>query len=511
MTAATAPWVRLHDQLAGEVLLPGEAGYGPARELFLAQYDEIRPAVVVRCRSSSDVAAPVRLAAACGLAVVPRSGGHSLAGYSTGEGVVVVDVGQLTSVTLAGPVAQVCPGVRAGALNHVLAGYGRMLPVGANPWVGVAGLTLGGGLGYVGRAYGYTCDHLTGAEVVLADGQILCCDRDRDPRSVLGAARCGQRAVRGGDPAVVRDPRRLRHRQLRSELAAGTRGTGDPGVARLAGSGTRRDVRIPMPDRPRATGRRAARRGVRRVRRHPVGGRRAARRSGVPGRCAAVPPMAPGVATAADHRLLGQRSATRSGAATGAAPGWRATRSECFRTTLPDPAVRELVAPFTAGEQPGAHRSVEFTHLGGGYAALRPEAAALAHRDERYTVKHSVELSVTFGNAARARAKHWVDLSWAALRPYGSRAVYPNFPDPDLESWDEEYYGSGLARLRGIKRRYGPGNVFRFDQSIVPGEPPCERPGTDVTMRGCHAPFSHDLGDVDLKLSFHTGDSHAAQ
>jgi FAD/FMN-containing dehydrogenase len=143
--------------------------------------------------------------------------------------------------------------------------------------------------------------------------------------------------------------------------------------------------------------------------------------------------------------------------------GWRATRSECFDTAVP---IEALVEEFRRDRRPGQNRSVELIQLGGAYNAVPAQASAFAHRGQAFTVKHSVEVDAQAADWEKESAQQWVNRSWESVRPFGSRAVYPNFADPDLADWAEEYYGPNYPRLQQVKAAYDPEDLFRFPQSI---------------------------------------------
>src|SRR5437870_5481790 len=162
--------------LQGNVVVPGDAAYAQARVLFDTRFDGIHPHAVVFCESLTDVERTVRWARRHQLRIAPRSGGHSYGGYSLSPG-VVVDVSRLSRVALAPNRRAV---VGAGArLIEVYAGlweHGLTVPAGTCPTVGIAGLTLGGGIGFGARKFGLTCDNLVEATVVTASGRALVCN-----------------------------------------------------------------------------------------------------------------------------------------------------------------------------------------------------------------------------------------------------------------------------------------------------------------------------------------------
>jgi hypothetical protein len=175
----TVDWGALQGAIDGDVVLPGAPEYESVRTPVMARLEHLRPAAVVRCATPADVAAMLAVAGGLHLPTAIRSGGHSVAGRSSTEG-MVLDVTPMGSVAVAGEVATVGAGVRLGDLYDALAAHGLTIPAGCGPSVGIAGLTLGGGLGILGRKHGLTCDHLLRAQVVLADGRVVDCDEHHD-------------------------------------------------------------------------------------------------------------------------------------------------------------------------------------------------------------------------------------------------------------------------------------------------------------------------------------------
>jgi FAD/FMN-containing dehydrogenase len=175
----TADWGALQRAIDGDVVLPGAPDYESVRKPVMARFEHLRPAAVVRCATPADIAATLAVARGRRLPTAIRSGGHSVAGRSSTEG-IVLDVTPMGSVAVAGEVATVGAGVRLGQLYDALATHGLTIPAGCGPSVGIAGLTLGGGLGILGRRHGLTCDHLLRAQVVLADGRVVDCDEQHD-------------------------------------------------------------------------------------------------------------------------------------------------------------------------------------------------------------------------------------------------------------------------------------------------------------------------------------------
>jgi FAD/FMN-containing dehydrogenase len=141
----------------------------------LARFQDIRPAATFACDGADDVVEAIGHARHAGLPLAVRSGGHCFAGRSSTEG-VLIDVSPMDGVTVADGRATIGAGARLGDVYDALDAQGLTIPAGCGPEVGIAGLTLGGGLGILGRLHGLTCDSLLGAEVVLADGRVVQAD-----------------------------------------------------------------------------------------------------------------------------------------------------------------------------------------------------------------------------------------------------------------------------------------------------------------------------------------------
>jgi FAD/FMN-containing dehydrogenase len=186
------------NSLDGELLSPESSGYEAIRCPANAAYRNVRPRLVVLCRSVSDVVGALTYAAATGDRIAPRGGGHCFAGRSSTDG-IVLDLSGLDGISVADDrVATIGAGARLGQVYAALHTYGRTLPAGCGPTVGITGLTLGGGIGLLGRMHGLTCDRLVGAQVVLPDGRVVDCDHDHEPDLFWGLRGAG-----GGQFGVV--------------------------------------------------------------------------------------------------------------------------------------------------------------------------------------------------------------------------------------------------------------------------------------------------------------------
>jgi FAD/FMN-containing dehydrogenase len=165
----------LRDTIHGDVLRPGEDGYLEAAPVWNGAYDERRPAVIVRCSGVADVTAAVGFARSNELKIAVRGGGHSIAGYSTCDGGLVIDLSALRNVHVdpAARRAVVGGGARWADVDQETQAHALATTGGLVSSTGVAGFTLGGGIGWLMRKHGLACDNMIGADVVTADGRLL--------------------------------------------------------------------------------------------------------------------------------------------------------------------------------------------------------------------------------------------------------------------------------------------------------------------------------------------------
>src|SRR5258705_4121793 len=178
-TVVSPDWNALRAALRDGLVRSGDASYEAARVLYNTRFDAVRPQAVARCATAEDVRECVRFARTFGVPLALRSGGHSYAGWSTGAG-LVVDVGRMPGIDVQSDRVTVGAGARLIDLYDAVAARGQGVPAGSCASVGVTGLTLGGGMGVLSRAWGLTCDDLVAAQVVTADGQVRDCDEARD-------------------------------------------------------------------------------------------------------------------------------------------------------------------------------------------------------------------------------------------------------------------------------------------------------------------------------------------
>jgi FAD/FMN-containing dehydrogenase len=178
----------LRDVLRGELLQPGDEGYEEAKGLWNGAHDDSEPAMIARCTGTADVIAALGFARANELTIAVRGGGHSVAGLSTADGGMMIDLGPMANVRV-DPVAMrafVGPGAVWGDVDHESQQFGLATTGGLVSTTGVAGFTLGGGIGWLMRQYGLACDNLVGADVVTADGRLVHASETENPELLWG-------------------------------------------------------------------------------------------------------------------------------------------------------------------------------------------------------------------------------------------------------------------------------------------------------------------------------------
>ncbi|MET9700244.1 FAD-binding oxidoreductase [Streptomyces sp. NPDC006529] len=480
-TRRTGGFEALARYLDGPVVLPGRPDYAEARRLFQPRYDAVAPGAVAYPRHAGDVAICVAFARRAGVAIVPRGGGHSYAGYSTGPG-LVVDVGAMAGVETGTGEVRVGAGARLGDLNARLADRGLAVPTGLCPSVGIAGLALGGGLGVCGRAFGTTSDQLTGVRIVTPDAVVREVDARADP-DLFWALRGG-----GGGAFGVVTEFRLRTRpagecalaELRwpwADAAALLRGwqrwlaaLADPfwsQVEFVAGPGT-----APGPAAVRVVcldGRRALEEELSRL----------ADEAGAPPRESHVEVLGHGDAmrAMAGCREEPQARCRLPGRLPGQDPQGRlgredyAARSDFWPVAgLPADAVAAVldgVRRYASAVPAGGRGVVQFDGVcGGAVNRVDPAATAFAHRDAGFLAQYLAYWPPGAPSADVGRHQAWLDGLWRRLRPWASGRAYQNYTDPKLTTWREAYYGANLARLTQVKRSYDPGRLFDFPQAV---------------------------------------------
>jgi FAD/FMN-containing dehydrogenase len=462
-------WPALQAAIAGEVIVPDSRDYDSARMPAIARFDGVLPEAVVQCRTPGDVAETIAFAQRSRLPTAIRSGGHCFAGRSSCEG-IVIDVTPMNAVSVSSGVVTIGAGARLGDVYESLNDDDLTIPAGSCPSVGIAGLTLGGGLGILGRKYGLTSDQLLGAQVVLADGRIVDCDDDHDEELFWALRGAG-----AGNFGVVTS---LVFRTLAASSATNFHLTWP--FARAAAVIDAWQAWAPAaPDELYAS---LLVNAGGEVEQPPVLDLFGSMLGSEQDAAEQLDELAAraGVDPTTDWREhMSVRETARYWATLGAADDvetdelpqsakreYPLLKSEFFRRPLPPEAISALLTTLAEERIPGQSRELDFTPWGGAYNRVRDDATAFAHRRELFSLKHTAMVDSDSARAARDAAQRWLTESWKTVRPWGSGRVFPNFPDPDLEDWRQAYYGANYERLLRVKGKYDPGNSFRFHQSL---------------------------------------------
>jgi FAD/FMN-containing dehydrogenase len=469
VTGLDPNWGALQKAIGGDVILPGSPAYESVRKPFFVRFHDVVPQAVVMCTTPGDVAETIAFARRSRLQTATRSGGHCFAGRSSSEG-IVIDVTPMRSVSVSDGIATVGAGARLGDVYESLVESDLTIPAGSCPSVGIAGLTLGGGLGILGRKYGLTSDHLLGAQIVLADGRVVDCDDDHDEELFWALRGAGS-----GNFGVV------------TSLLFGTRPASTATNFHLAWPYTRAAAVIDAwqswapaaPDELYASLLLTASGELEQPPMIDLFGSMLGSEQESAERLDELIVRANADPTSNFRKHMSFQETTRYWAQL-AAPDrveespqgeplqneYPSFKSEFFRRPLPTEAVVGLAANLEEARVCGESRELDFTPWGGAYTRVRDDATAFVHRRELFSLKHTVVVSSDSSTAEREGAQRWLTRSWESVRRWGSGRVFPNFPDPELENWGHAYYGTNYARLLRLKGRYDPGNFFRFHQSL---------------------------------------------
>jgi FAD/FMN-containing dehydrogenase len=463
----TPPLSELEGIIDGDIIGPEGPKYRDLRRPFNARFDDVIPQAVVRCASEGDVAETIAFIRRHDLRSATRSGGHCFAGRSTTPG-ILIDVSSMRSVTVRDGLVRIGAGAVLGEVYSATIPHALTIPGGTCPSVGIAGLTLGGGLGLLGRTYGLTSDRLVGARIALPDGRTVACDEHHE-----GDLFWALRGAGTGHFGVVSDltfhpvptPATTNLRLVWPFSDAAKVATAWMGWSPAAPDAMSASLLVgagPDPDLDPALEVVGAFLGSASDARELLDG--LVRDVGSDPDSAVVEELSyeetmRSWAARAGERLEEPR-ATPEGRAI------HLIRSEFFARPIPLDAITALFERLAGGRVHGQARGVDFSPWGGAYNRVAASETAFVHRDARFWVKHEAAVGADASDEAVAATRTWVDASWNEVHPFGTGGVFPNFADPDLQDWGRAYHGSNFERLCQIKSRYDPDNVFRFRQSL---------------------------------------------
>jgi FAD/FMN-containing dehydrogenase len=419
----------------------------------------VRPSAVAFCESAADVQKAVRWSRKHDVRIAARSGGHSYGGYSTGSG-LVIDVSRLNRITVspASRTATIGAGARLIDVYARLWADGMTIPAGTCPTVGIAGLALGGGVGYSSRKLGLTCDNVRALRVVTASGAILSCEARRHA-DLLWASRGG-----GGGSFGIATSFTFRVHPVSNVT---TYVIEWPWSDAPAAIGAWQEFAPEAPDELFST-----------LALSSTVDRPQIRSSGqffgdeATLRAVLAPLVNAGRPTRVALRSRSFMDATLmwAGCSDVDCQPARATfkaKSDFVRRPLSPEGVRTLAAGIEQhSSTPALGRgSILLDAFGGAINRVPKSATAFVHRDALFSIQY---IAAWDPGQAAAPNLAWVDGLHTAMRQHVSGFAYQNYIDPDLRSWKQAYYGSNYRRLVAVKRKYDPRNVFRFRQSIPP-------------------------------------------
>lgn len=446
---------QLRAMVKGRVIAPGDAAYDTARTVFVGGIDR-RPAVIVRVADATDISLVVSLARETGLELAIRSGGHSAAGHSVSEGGIVLELSEMRALQIDPEqrTAWAQAGLTAGEYTAAAGAYGLATGFGDTGSVGIGGITLGGGIGYLVRKHGLTIDDLLAADIVTADSELCRVDADTNP-DLFWAIRGG-----GGNFGVA-----TRFQFRLHEVDAITGGMlvlpATPDVVRsfvAAAEAAPEELTTianimtapPMPFVPAEYHGRII---ILAMLVH-AGSPEAGQRAIAPFRALATP-IADMVRPMPYAQIYPPEEAGYHPIAAG---------RSLFVDDVDDAAAEAILDHLQSSTASMAVAQVRV--LGGAMARVPVEATAFAHRRRRILVN----LAALYERAEEAPAHEaWVS-RFARTLHHGDAAVYVNFLGQEGDARVRDAYpGSTWDRLVAVKARYDPSNLFRLNQNVPPG------------------------------------------
>jgi FAD/FMN-containing dehydrogenase len=452
----TVPITALRDRFSGDVIGPSDTGYDDARKLFAGNFDK-RPAAIVRPVDAEEVSSLVTLAAETGIELAVRSGGHSGAGHSGSDGGIVLDLSAMKALEIDVEERTVWAetGLTAGEYSVEAAKHDLATGFGDTGSVGIGGLTLGGGIGYLVRKHGLTIDDLLAADIVSADGELLRVDEESHP-DLFWAIRGG-----GGNFGVA-----TRFHFRLHEVGTVYGGilmlpatvdtiTGFLAEAEAAPEELSTIANVmkapPMPFIPEALHGSLA---IFALMVHSGGGD-AGEQAIAPFRALAEPLADMLRPMPYPEIYMPQEEEYHPIAAA--------------RTMFVDGVDRETASTILdrIRASDAMMAATQLRVLGGAMARVPPDATAFAHRNAKLMVNCAAIVEKADELPAH---EPWVVELAETLRG-GSKDVYVNFlGDEGEEAVRGAYPGATWDRLREVKRRYDPGNLFRLNQNVPPAD-----------------------------------------
>jgi len=453
------PLAALADDTRGDVLAPGDDGYDAARTVWNALIDR-EPAAVLRCAGTADVIAGVAFARAHDLPLSVKGGGHHVSGSAVCDDGLTLDMGPMDWVRVdpEAQTASVGPGATWGDVDHETQAFGLAVPGGQDPNIGVAGLTLGGGIGWLSRKYGLTCDNLVGADVVTAEGELVHASETDNP-DLFWALRGG-----GGNFGIV-TAFEYRLHAVGPEIFAGSLLYPAEETAAVA-----RRYREFIADAPRAVRLLFGSMHLPDSSVYPASMRDSraamliASYAGPPleGRDVLAPLREAGDPDPVMDSLRPRRYADFQRAGTSQGSIRTDLRSQ-YVATLSDAAI-DTIVEYVA-DPPSAGATVFVSPRSGAETDPPPDATAYPHREDAHHVLVEARWSDPDDDAVH---RQWVRDFHAALRPETTGEAAMNFLTAEERDRARAAHGDNYDRLAEIKARWDPDDFFGVARTVEP-------------------------------------------
>ena len=436
-------------RLRGDLLRPVDDGYDAARKIHNGMFDR-RPALIARCAGAADVIASVQFARDHQLLVSVRGGGHNIVGFALCDGGLMIDLSRMKSVRV-DPVRQTARaegGATWGDFDHETQALGLATTGGIARPTGIAGLTLGGGHGFLMRQFGLACDNLLSVDVVTADGHLVTASTDehadlfwglRGGGGNFGVATSFEYRLRPLGPilgGLLIYPLAQAKEALRRFRDVTSTAPDELGITAVLGTlpdGTHAAVVLVCYTGPLADGERLLR---------PL------REAG---------PLADQVGPM-------PYTALQSIVENFNPPGMRNYWKSDYLAQLSDEAIDLLVEYYPSVPAPLTHVAIE--HLGGAVSRVGEDEMAVSHRAALY---NAITIGMWGDPVQDEQVIDWVRRLWEQLRPFSFGGVYVNYLSNEGEDRVRAAYSPAkYERLVALKNTYDPTNLFRLNQNIKP-------------------------------------------
>ncbi len=441
----------LRSNFQGQLILPGDQAYEAARAVFWRNpRTDKRPAVIARCADTEDVVRSMEFAVENDMPLTVRGGAHSFLGWGTDDNALVLDLSPMRAIAVdpVGRTGRAGAGVLAQAFVEAAGSTGLVAALGECPTVGIAGLTLGGGLGWLSGMHGATCDTVLSAEIVTTDGRTLVASQDQNSE-LFWAIRRG-----GGNFGVVTSLEyslypiedvvagslRYRNTDVRPVLrlfaeimenasdefqarAIVTRQDGEPALrVELCWAGVPRDGEDVI---------------------------RSLREGAVP------------LTDTVRQRTHSDFTAGEAGSGVTMSSAIKGS----YLQRLTDEATDFVVDSVSTAPVPDPIIGLDH-YMHGAVCRVAPDSTAFELR-----VPHAIHAFVVArwnDPAVAATSQRWIDDTWMQLKPFSAGRAYANYPAADGERAVRAAYGENYSRLASVKKRYDPGNMLRRNYNIDP-------------------------------------------